>query len=62
MHKRTVALEEIVMKESSLVKGSAASAAAASKNNKDFTIKESAKSKKEAFVPDFDEDELPDLI
>ena len=60
LHKRTVALEELYLKESSLTRKSAA--AGDKKTMDDFYIKESEPAvKKDKFIVDFDEDEVPGL-
>ena len=65
LHKRTVALEEILLQESSLLKKSGkgkAAAAGSKKTKEDFYIKEAVPDpNKKPFIVDFDEDEVPDL-
>lgn len=62
-HRRTVTLEEICRKESTLTgPRSTAAAAALNLRQSDMYIKESKKVHKDKFVADFDEDEVPDLV
>ena len=61
-HRRTVTLEELCRKESSLMGPKSTAAAGHGLKKDDLIIREQKKVHTDKFVPDFDEDEVPDLI